>query len=237
MIKIISHTDNAEKLIEEACRVCYNSYDRMNKNSHEELIKKVIAKGHLSVLEHASITFMIVGSRAMTHELVRHRLASFSQESQRYVRYSDVEDKKKNKEFGWVVPPTIAIKGIEEETQDDDARSVLTLYQDAIKRAEVIYRQLLERGIPAEDARYVLPNATTTTIYMTVNLRELRHIFEVRCNPRAHWEIRENFVTLLRRCKSLFPNVFYDFVLEEHSAYLDEKIQKDFLKTLKAKEN
>lgn len=203
--KIVAFTPNAEKLIEEACRCCYQSYSKVTKDSHSALIRSVIRRGHLSVLEHASITVKITGSRVLTHELVRHRLASYSQESQRYVAYGDRHGVKKTKNYSAAIPQTIRGSKYEEK--------YLKLIDDCFN----LYCEMLEE-IPAEDARYILPNATESEIYFTVNLRELRHMFELRCSERAALEIRQVFVGLLVLCKEIFPNVFFDFVIN-HETY------------------
>jgi len=198
-VELMAITPNAEDVIERACRTCYLSFHRYNPpKSTEELIKKVIKKGHHSVLEHAYATFRIKGgSRVFTHEMVRHRLMSPSQESQRYVEYG------KTKEYEFVIPPTI--KGAE--------------FVDEFKRrayeAEEFYSQMVGSGIPKEDARYILPNATVSEMVISANFRELRHIFEVRCAQRAHWEIREICLEMLKIMKKEAPIVFWDFEIDE----------------------
>jgi thymidylate synthase (FAD) len=198
-VELMSITPNAEDVIERACRTCYLSFNRYNPpSSTEELIKKVIKKGHHSVLEHALATFRIKGgSRVFTHELVRHRLMSPSQESQRYVEYG------KTKQFEYVIPPTIKN----------------TKFEDRFKKLAVetfsLYQEMVKADIPKEDARYILPNATTSEIVISANFRELRHIFEVRCVERAHWEIREICLEMLRIMKKQAPIVFWDFEIDE----------------------
>jgi len=198
-VELMAITPNAEDIIERACRTCYLSFHRYNPpSSTEELIKKVIQKGHHSVLEHATATFRIKGgSRVFTHELVRHRLMSPSQESQRYVEYG------KTKKFEFVIPPTIQNTKFEDKFKQL-AGQAFDLYQDMVK-AE----------IPKEDARYILPNATTSEIVISANFRELRHIFEIRCVERAHWEIREICLQMLKIMKKQAPIVFWDFRIDE----------------------
>lgn len=198
-VELLSITPKAEDLIERACRTCYLSFHRYNPpSSTRELIKKVIKKGHYSVLEHASATFRIRGgSRVFTHELVRHRVMSPSQESQRYVEYG------KTKEFEFVIPPTI------ESTKFKSEFESLSL------KAYELYSRLVAADIPKEDARYMLPNATTSEIVITANFRELRHIFEVRCAQRAHWEIRGICLEMLKIMKKKAPIVFWDFKVDE----------------------
>jgi len=208
-VELMSITPNAQDVIERACRTCYLSFNRYKPPaSTEELIKKVIRKGHHSVLEHALATFRIKGgSRVFTHELVRHRLMSPSQESQRYVEYG------KTKEFEYVVPPTI------QDTQFENkfkklAQETFSLYQDMVKA-----------DIPKEDSRYILPNATTSEIVISANFRELRHIFEVRCVERAHWEIRQVCLEMLRIMKKEAPIVYWDFHIDEKNRVAYRKDQ------------
>jgi thymidylate synthase (FAD) len=188
-------TPDAELLIESACRTCYLSFHRQNPpDSTRELITKILRKGHHSVLEHVCATFRVSGgSRVFTHELVRHRFISPSQESQRYVRYG------KRTPYAVVVPDTIADAGFADE------------FERACHEAHRLYEQMVVSGVPKEDARYVLPNATTSQIVITANFRELRHFFTLRCNLRAHWEIRQVAILMLRVMKDVAPIVFYDF--------------------------
>ncbi len=198
-VELMAITPQAEDVIEKACRTCYLSFHRYNPpSSTEELIKKVIRKGHHSVLEHALATFRIKGgSRVFTHEMVRHRLMSPSQESQRYVEYG------KTKEFEFVLPPTV------EKTNLKDRFKTVAL------ELKELYEEMVKAGVPKEDARYILPNATVSEIVVSANFRELRHIFQVRCAPRAHWEIREICLEMLKIMKKEAPIVFWDFVIDE----------------------
>lgn len=198
-VQLMAITPNAEDVIERACRTCYLSFDRYDPPaSTEELIKKVIRKKHHSVLEHAMATFRIKGgSRVFTHELVRHRLMSPSQESQRYVQYG------KTRDFELVVPPTI------KDTRFFDR------FMKLAAESERLYSEMVAADIPKEDARYILPNATTSEIVISANLREYRHIFEVRCHPRAHWEIRQICLEMLRVLKREAPIVFWDYEIDE----------------------
>ena len=198
-ISLMAITPNAEDVIEQACRTCYLSFHRYNPPaSTEDLIKKVIRKRHHSVLEHASATFRIKGgSRVFTHELVRHRLMSPSQESQRYVEYG------KTRDYDVVIPPTVKASPFYER------------YMASAAEAERFYTEMVKAGIPKEDARFVLTNGTTSEIVISANLREFRHIFTVRCNPRAQWEIREICLEMLRILKRETPIVFWDFEIDE----------------------
>ncbi len=200
-VELMAITPQAEDVIEKACRTCYLSFHRYNPpSSTEELIKKVIQKGHHSVLEHALATFRIKGgSRVFTHEMVRHRLMSPSQESQRYVEYG------KTKEFEFVLPPTV------EKTNLKDR------FKKTALELKDLYEEMVKTGVPKEDARYILPNATVSEIVVSANFRELRHIFQVRCAARAHWEIREICLEMLKIMKKEAPIVFWDFVIDEAS--------------------
>ncbi|MEE9553901.1 MAG: FAD-dependent thymidylate synthase [candidate division Zixibacteria bacterium] len=213
-IELMAITPNGEDIIERACRTCYLSFHRYDPpKSTEELIAKILRKRHHSVLEHASATFRIKGgSRVFTHELVRHRFISPSQESQRYVCYADKRDRKKTKDYEVVVPETIknaAVPGKSESAEE--------LYKEAVGAAYELYEELLDAGVPPEDARYVLPNATVSEIVISANFRELRHFFCVRTHPRAHWEIREIAIMMLRIMKKEAPVVFADFEIDEET--------------------
>ncbi len=226
-------TPDAEVEIEKACRTCYSSWHRFDPpKSTGELIQKVIKKGHHSVLEHASAIFRVKNvSRVLTHELVRHRLMSYSMESQRYVIYADKKDRKKTKDFNYVIPPSFEGKSISKPEilhyppEGDENTSVVKQYQSVIKNCYSLYEKILDCGVSPEDARYVLPNATFTEIIISGNLRAWRELLVKRCNPRAHWEIRKMAVTikdiLIEKC----PNVFFDFKKGEIIIDDEKKIQ------------
>lgn len=179
----------SEALLEHAGRVCYRSEAGGTPEATARFIARRVQEGHESIIEHACATFEISGiSRACSHQLVRHRLASYSQESQRYVEMSEPE---------WVVPPQIA--------GDPEA---LRIWTDFLETAQTSYRRLRERGIKKEDARFLLPNAAATRLVMTANFRELRHIFRLRVSPQAQWEIRELCVRMLEAVYPYAPSVF-----------------------------
>jgi len=204
-----SITPNAEDLIERACRTCYLSFHRYDPpKSTNELIKKVIRKKHHSVLEHAHATFRIKGgSRVFTHELVRHRLISPSQESQRYVCYADKPGRKKTREFEFVTPPSFIGKNY----------NFSEAYNKQVEQCYQLYEKMLDAGVPPEDARYILPNSTTSEIVITANFREWRHFIWMRTNPRAHWEIRKIAIGILKILQKEAPIVFWDFVIDEEN--------------------
>lgn len=198
-VSLISCTPNPEKLVAVAARLCYSNieptqlYQDLTDEQIENLINIVTSNGHLSTLEHVSFTFAISGvSRSCTHQLIRHRMASYNQQSQRYVKFND--DKLKI-----VVPETI-IKNEFAKYEFDSA-------MNACKQS---YNNLLNLGIPAEDARYVLPNSSQSKIIVTMNARELRHFFSVRCCNRSQWEIREVAWKMLSIVNDICPRLFKD---------------------------
>jgi len=165
-------------------------FENLDLETAKRIIKRVTGYGHMSVIEHASFTFSIEGvSRAMTHQLVRHRIASYTQQSQRYVAYDTLEK--------FVTPLNIA--------KNADAKKV---FDDALEKISEAYRKLLDMGIPKEDARFILPNAAKTNIIVTMNARELRHFFNLRCCNRAQWEIREVAIEMLRQARKAAPALF-----------------------------
>ena len=197
-VELLYHTPDPERAIATAARLCYapvgasELMETMPPERVASVLTTIMRSGHFSTLEHASYTFAVDGvSRALTHQLVRHRLASFNQQSQRYVRFgADLE----------VVKPETIL-------ESDEANAVFDGVVEATKAA---YAELLDLGIPAEDARYVLPNAAETKIVVTMNVRELLHFFEVRCCNRAQWEIRELAHRMLELVRPTAPFVFAD---------------------------
>lgn len=190
--KYLRGNGTPEELLEHAGRVCYRSESR---GEPGKFLQARIREGHESLIEHANLTFEISGvSRACTHQLVRHRLASYSQESQRYVSLSDPD---------FVVPPSIARNP-----------AVRQIWDDLTRRMKDAYRDLRELGIKKEDARFLLPHATATRIVVTMNCRELRHFFRVRCNRAAQWEIRALAKEMLKLAYPVAPSVFQDLYTE-----------------------
>ena len=193
---LISHTPDPERVIASAAKLCYSNktveeiMDDQSSESVSSFIKKLMDLGHESPLEHISFTFGIEGiSRATSHQLVRHRIASYSQKSQRYVS---------EKEFSYVIPSKIA--------KNSDA---LKIYQNLMRIIQEHYDQLVEGfNIPKEDARYVLPNATETSIIVTMNARSLLNFFAHRCCLRAQWEIRDVANKMLDLVKEVAPTIF-----------------------------
>lgn len=218
-VTLITHTPEPEKVIASAAKLCYSSsdieslMDGLTTEKVEAFIKKLTDLGHQSPLEHCSFTFGIEGvSRSLTHQLVRHRIASYSQKSQRYVTEG---------QFEYIIPPEIEnipeakglfIKAMEcDQMIYDNLVEILKEkhfhsireYESNIKKAE----QAAEKKA-IEDARFVLPNACETKIIMTMNIRTLLHFFEERCCMRAQWEIRKMADTMLDICKEIAPNIF-----------------------------
>lgn len=205
-VSLLTMTPDAESLVYAAMRQCYsdedayalfewantveNMYD-MRCDKVEELIQKVLASGHDSPIEHVSFSFSVSGvSRALSHQLVRHRIASYSQQSQRYVKADD---------FDYIVPPSI---------ENCDDAFVQSEFEAFMNQAAMMYAHLVEYGIPAEDARFVLPNACATKLVVTMNARALLHFFEERTCARAQWEIRALANAMLAICKEHLPVVF-----------------------------
>ena len=177
-----SYEELTEK-IEIAGRVCYQSEP---KGDPEKFIRMIIKRGHESVLEHGSLTFKLRTNRAIANEIVRHRLASYSQESTRYVKYGDIEF------IPWIDPRGLKINHIYD---------LEVLYHNI----EFLYKRLIEDNFKAEDARDILPNAAATTLVMTMNFRELRHFLKLRLDKAAHPQIRELAGMILEILKEKYP--------------------------------
>ncbi len=195
-VTLLQHTPDPESTVALAARLCYSSIGidelrgKLSDADIASFLDKIMSLGHQSVLEHASFTFGIEGiSRTTSHQLVRHRLASYSQQSQRYVSHRE--------RFAAVVPKTVQ--------SVPEARK---LFDEQLSALHGAYARFIELGIPAEDARYILPNATETKIMVTMNARELLHFFLLRCCERAQWEIRAMSVEMLRLVKPLAPTIF-----------------------------
>lgn len=187
-VVLIANTAYPADLCGKAAAVCTDS------NNHERALKHAVGSGHLSVLEHAVFTFQVEGiSRACLAQLTRHRLASFDVQSQRYVKLDD-----------WDVVMPKSIVGSESAKE----KKLHQLALESIQNSMNTYKKLIEAGIPAEDARYVTPQAITTKLIMTMNARELLHFFSLRTCNRAQWEIRELADRMLKICKRVDPVLF-----------------------------
>ena len=186
--------------IERAGRVCYKSEGKISEHSAETFIRNIIKRGHESVLEHGSISVKIICDRGVTHEIVRHRLASYSQESTRYCNYS--ADK-----FGseiTVIKPCFWEEGSRE----------YAVWKESMEMIEKNYMALLEAGAKPEEARSILPNSLKTEIVVTMNLREWRHFFRLRTEGRAHPQMREIACKMLAEFQKKIPVVFEDIAAE-----------------------
>ncbi len=195
-VELLQHNTELEKITAIAARLCYSGSDlqglseKVSSTEQTDFIEKLVSMGHFSVFEHMSFTFGVEGvSRALTHQLVRHRLASYSQQSQRYVKLGD--------SFPYVMPITIS--------EDEEARQI---FENAMKEMAKAYSSLTELGMPTEDARYVLPNACETKIIITMNARELIHFISLRSCLRAQWEIRQLAEQMLYLAYQKAPAVF-----------------------------
>ncbi|WP_291490127.1 FAD-dependent thymidylate synthase [Desulfurella sp.] len=180
---LISHTNQSDNLCADIAKICYQSNPKDNKT----FLRKIIKSGHLSILEHASFTFLITGiSRVASHQLVRHRIASFTQQSHRYTKAS-----------GFFVPEKIL--------NNTKAKEI---FDDIIKKAQSAYEELLNLDLPKEDARYVLPCAIVSDIIVTMNARELLHFFTLRTCKKAQKEIQDIAIEMLKICKKIAPIIF-----------------------------
>lgn len=195
MVKLVRHTPEPERTVAMSARLCYSPIgaaqleEKISDEQAANLVRKLVSMGHLSTLEHVTFTFAIEGvSRVLTHQLVRHRIASYSQQSQRYVKEHDFET---------IMPASIASK--------PEAKAKFAKLMTEIQE---MYDEFIALDIPAEDARYILPNATETKIVCTFNARSLLNFFSLRCCTRAQWEIRALANEMLRQCQEVAPVIF-----------------------------
>lgn len=200
--EIISPVDGEDVLrrIEACGRVCYKSEGKMTGSSAPEFVRKIIARGHESVLEHVSITVKITCDRGVSHELVRHRLASFSQSSTRYCNYSQ---DRFGREITVIDPSALGLSA-----------NAYSHWEWACQCAEKAYLQMLACGASPQAARSVLPNALATEVVVTANLREWRHILRLRTSPAAHPQMREIMIPLLREFRRRMPVIFDDIEVD-----------------------
>jgi len=194
-VELLSYTPEPDRVVAISARLCYSKIgiselaEKLTDDKIKDLLKKLESSGHLSPFEHANFTFGIEGiSRVTSHQLVRHRIASYSQQSQRYVKMSNGEI---------VIPPSIK--------KNSSASELVYNLNDM---AMSVYNKLIQLGIPEEDARYILPQGITTKIIVTMNARELLHFFNLRCCLRAQWEIRAMANLMLRKVKEVAPIIF-----------------------------
>ena len=187
------------KTIEIAGRTCYKSENKITEDSASKFVKMLIKNGHEAMIEHNSISVKFVCDRGVSHEIVRHRIASYAQESTRYCNYS-------NDKFGneiTVIEPFFFLP-------NDEQDHLYDLWKEGCEYAEAIYFCLLKDGASAQEARSVLPNSLKTEIVVTFNLREWRHFFRLRCANTAHPQMREVAIPLFEEMKELLPELFND---------------------------
>jgi len=194
-VKLISYTKNPEQVVVAAIRQCYSSVgakelkEKTTKETRERLINQVMASGHTSTLEHASFTFAVEGiSRATETQLVRHRIASFSVQSGRYVKRVGAK---------FTIPESVK-----------NNKKIYPKYREILKDAQALYNEMLEVGIKAEDARMIQPQSLQIKLVMTMNARALLNFFSLRCCQRAQWEIRAMADKMLKEVKKVAPIIF-----------------------------
>jgi thymidylate synthase (FAD) len=195
-INLLRYTTDAELLCGAAALTSTRSgtpseiLAKIDSETAKRITKRVTGYGHISVIEHASFTFSIEGvSRVLTHQLIRHRIASYTQQSQRFVAYNTLEK--------YVTPPSIS-----------ERMEAKKIFDETLEKISETYQKLLKLGIKKEDARFILPNAAKTNIIVTMNARELRHFFNMRCCTRSQWEIREVAIEMLKQAKKTAPALF-----------------------------
>jgi len=187
--------DDALLQLERAMRTCYKSEEKITAGSAEKLIRNIIKRGHESTLEHISLSVKFICDRGVSHELVRHRHCSFSQESTRYVRYDG--------EMEFILPCWFDDDEVRETCRRDRSQWAASLWE-----SEGAYRTLIEEGWAPQQARSVLPNSLKTEIVVTTNLRDWRHIFHLRCDNTAHPQMRELMLPLFFELKEKCPVIF-----------------------------
>lgn len=191
-VNLMNYTRDADKLCGAIARTCYSTYDAEEILDMDEdftdTLDRVVKSGHYSVVEHATFTFSVSGvSRVLSHQLVRHRIASYTQKSQRYVKHSPMET---------IIPPSM---------HDEEIRNMIYTLEDIIYD---IAEELRGIGIPEEDIRYIYPSSMSTNITITMNARSLLNFFSLRCCNRAQWEIRELANLMLAECRTVAPFIF-----------------------------
>lgn len=187
--KILFISPKPLEIIEAAGRTCYKSEDKITENSAEKFVKMVVKRGHHSVIEHAYMSVRFICDRGVTHEIVRHRLAAYSQESTRYCNYSKID-------ISFIIPGDFKL--------DSDDLELLEIIEGHYNKC------LNEKHRSPQQARYFLPNGLKTEIIMTANLREWMHIFKLRTSKAAHPQMRELMIPLHKECKKLIPIIFDD---------------------------
>ena len=193
------------KLLEQAGRTCYKSEDKITEDSCVGFVEKIQSRNHLSVIEHCSLTIKFIVDRGVTHELVRHRLCSYSQESTRYCNYNK---DKFDKQVTFIIPPWVDILPGSYTSVEDLDDTPDAMWYEAMLFAESYYIGLLAKGWTPQQARSVLPNSLKTEIVTTANLREWQHIFALRCHESAHPQMREIMIPLRDELHLELPEIF-----------------------------
>lgn len=205
---LIEYDSNPLTLIEFAGRICYKSEDKRTNNSAKEFTKMIMKKGHHSVLEHSAVTVKIVCDRGVSHELVRHRLAAYSQESTRYCNYKGG--------VTFIIPPWVDCpEGLYSMNKVAHTSNIAFPWTRAMIEAEMTYLKLLRMNWTPQMARSVLPNSLKTEIVVTANFREWLHIFNLRCSKAAHPQIREIMIPMCKEFQRRVPIIFDNVNLGE----------------------
>lgn len=189
--------------IEQIGRVCYKSEDKITEGSAETFIRSLIVRGHESVIEHQSITVIVTCDRGVTHEIVRHRIASYSQESTRYCNYADGK-------FGNQISVIDPCSGFEWDLNTEEGMNKWKIWNKAMDAAEWSYRQMLKYGATPQEARTVLPNSLKADLVMTMDLREWRHFIRLRDSKAAHPQMREVAHMIAKEFAERYPVFFED---------------------------
>lgn len=208
-VEFMEPVDGSEILrkIERIGRVCYKSEDKIEGGSAEKFVRSIIKSGHESVIEHQSISVKVTCDRGVSHEIVRHRIASYSQESTRYCNYT-------GEKFGGEITFIAIGTGFKYDMDNEADRRKWGIWFDAMYAAEMYYKQLIAAGAKPEEARSVLPNSAKTEIVMTMNMREWRHFIRLRGGKAAHPQIREVSDMILELFHKEIPVVFDDVYAE-----------------------
>jgi len=206
-VEILAITEGPLGLIEAAGRTCYKSENKITNSSKIDFAAMILKRGHDSVLEHASATVRFICDRGVSHEIVRHRLASYSQESTRYCDYEGGH-------VAFIIPPWVDVSEGEWDRPLGILRGAGALWFETMLITERAYKDLRDLGWRPEQARSILPNSLKTEIVMTANLREWRHFFKLRTAPAAHPQMREVATPLLVEMAKRVPVLFDDLVAE-----------------------
>jgi thymidylate synthase (FAD) len=219
---LFSYTPDLERVCAAAMRSCYSPhpayshYLELDDERVRYFIRKAKEKGHLSVLEHGSLTYDIQGvSRTLTHQLVRHRLASFSQQSQRHVKITNG--------FGYIKPPKIGDARVEVDIR---GTKLNLSFEDVVDIARQVEEGYLKLGIPSEDARFIRVGGAATNIVITANPREYLHIFSLRCVKDAQWEIQDVCYAMLSLAKLVAPTIFESLPESRDDIYVRGRMEK-----------